>query len=553
MTDTNIIRQFGKAYIERGFSIIPLRKNKRPYVKWEDYQTRRATAEELEGWISQYPDMQLGIVTGKLSGIVVVDTDDYKDGFLMDIELPKTTTVQTGSGGKHLYYRYPKDVEVRNAADALHKWDIRAEGGYVVAPPSFNEKGQYVFLGKTTMAELPQSIVELARQKNEAKKAKQHTPAVRDFGGTIFDQLAAYDCRMGLEMLSGNSCVNGEVYSFTNRSGGGYHIQINGNDANCWIDERGMIGSGTAGRNGRNASPTLGQWLQWYGHDNAQIAKIIKDVFGFKDMPLKFEKSKSKNSYTWGLDGIDEMISPLKKQTLTILCADENAGKSTFSHFFARQNAKKYGHKVVLYSLESTVEELHQSIAFSYAEVTRIQERDESYLSNPRYCKKIEELQDEKDITIIGRTAGKMTDMAEIEATLARHGEVDLLILDNLTCIELSNGKYNENEAIKEIIMRLIDLSRKLDCPIVLVHHFRKRAYGKRSELYRGIHELSGSRVIKDLAHKVIQVARKRGEEVTSEIDRAEFYIREEKVRNRGGDNEFMVYFRHGEFQEMLY
>jgi hypothetical protein len=91
------------------------------------------------------------LLTGAASGIVVVDIDlprarESLDGVID--RLPKTLVGLTGGGGIHLVYR-SKDVELRNAAGrlpgirgALPGVDLRANGGYVVAPPSVHSSGQ---------------------------------------------------------------------------------------------------------------------------------------------------------------------------------------------------------------------------------------------------------------------------------------------------------------------------------------------------------------------------------------------------------------------------
>src|SRR5262245_20318279 len=59
----------------RGWSIFPVQpRSKVPAVKWECYQRRLATVDELEKWFTK-PGYNVGIVTGKLSGIFVVDAD----------------------------------------------------------------------------------------------------------------------------------------------------------------------------------------------------------------------------------------------------------------------------------------------------------------------------------------------------------------------------------------------------------------------------------------------------------------------------------------------
>src|SRR5262249_40514139 len=50
-------------------------RGKRPLVKWELYQHRRPTTAEVHGWFTRWPDANVGIVTGALSGLVVIDLD----------------------------------------------------------------------------------------------------------------------------------------------------------------------------------------------------------------------------------------------------------------------------------------------------------------------------------------------------------------------------------------------------------------------------------------------------------------------------------------------
>ena len=47
-------------------------------VSWIEYQSRRPTEEEIYRWWQQYPNANIGIVTGEVSGIVVIDLDPDK-------------------------------------------------------------------------------------------------------------------------------------------------------------------------------------------------------------------------------------------------------------------------------------------------------------------------------------------------------------------------------------------------------------------------------------------------------------------------------------------
>ena len=64
------------ACLARGWSVIPVKAfAKRPIVRWEAFQNRLPTREEVEGWFRRWPDANLGIVTGAISGLVVLDVD----------------------------------------------------------------------------------------------------------------------------------------------------------------------------------------------------------------------------------------------------------------------------------------------------------------------------------------------------------------------------------------------------------------------------------------------------------------------------------------------
>lgn len=133
-------------YAVRGYSVMPLKSDKRPALtSWKKYQTAPADESQIETWWSNTPDALIGIVTGKVSGITVIDIDSYKEGGTKVDAFPPTYTVKTGNGGYHLYYKYVEGLTI--SANAYAKYpgvDIRSDGGYIVAPPSvtnYNGKG----------------------------------------------------------------------------------------------------------------------------------------------------------------------------------------------------------------------------------------------------------------------------------------------------------------------------------------------------------------------------------------------------------------------------
>jgi hypothetical protein len=130
-------------YRRKGFSVIPCDpKSKNPLIEtWKPYQSRLPTEAEIDEWWSGYPAAAIGVVTGEISNLVVVDVDDAEPGTAKNAQERFGETpwrAKTPGGGVHLGYVHP-GVRVANACRLSgfdFDMDIRGDGGYVLVPPS---------------------------------------------------------------------------------------------------------------------------------------------------------------------------------------------------------------------------------------------------------------------------------------------------------------------------------------------------------------------------------------------------------------------------------
>lgn len=158
------ILKASEKYLSMGYSIIPVGRDKKPLIEWKKYQKERPSIEEIEKWFVRYPDANIGIITGKISNLAVVDIE--KGGNVSG--LPMTRTVKTGGGGWHYYYRFREGIE--NRVRIKDRTDIRGEGGYVVAPPSIHGKtGEKYFWSNEDeeLADFPQASLEKSLRREE--------------------------------------------------------------------------------------------------------------------------------------------------------------------------------------------------------------------------------------------------------------------------------------------------------------------------------------------------------------------------------------------------
>jgi hypothetical protein len=126
----------------------------------------------MEHW-NRVPDANLGIATGTKSGIWVLDIDPQHGGneSLAGVvaqygELSSTVSVHTPSGGLHLWWKWPSDIEIRNTAGRVGTGiDVRGQSGYVIAPPSRLSDGRsYRWVqGPTEILSAPDWLVQLTQ------------------------------------------------------------------------------------------------------------------------------------------------------------------------------------------------------------------------------------------------------------------------------------------------------------------------------------------------------------------------------------------------------
>jgi hypothetical protein len=144
----------------------------------------RATSDPatIRRWWDGWPDANTGILTGRRSGVVVLDVDPRNGGddALAELErdhgpLPRTVSVVTGGGGQHYYFRAPSIfVAGRRIAQGL---DLQAENNLLVAPPSRHASGRrYEWDNppdETPLAEMPEWLLKRAMPRRSRRSRRR--------------------------------------------------------------------------------------------------------------------------------------------------------------------------------------------------------------------------------------------------------------------------------------------------------------------------------------------------------------------------------------------
>jgi len=148
--------------LRQGFPLFPVdRSTKKPLVRWRPYQDQPPTEGDAKEWWSKWPNANIGMATGHLSGFVVIDCDSEESTTRFIENYPEakdTLQVQTGRG-RHYYFEFEEFI--RNDAGRIFGKgiDIRGEGGFVILPPSVHSNGKiYEWLNDSDPLPLPPSL-----------------------------------------------------------------------------------------------------------------------------------------------------------------------------------------------------------------------------------------------------------------------------------------------------------------------------------------------------------------------------------------------------------
>ena len=140
-TTTEKTLEVALEYAKRGLSIIPIKKNaKKPTLRsWECFQQNAAPERKIRDWFTA-GGKGIGIILGAVSGGLIVrdfdEMDEYEKWKQKKPELAELLPTVVTSQGMHVYCR-SDSVKTRY----LDGGELRADGAYVVAPPSIHRTG----------------------------------------------------------------------------------------------------------------------------------------------------------------------------------------------------------------------------------------------------------------------------------------------------------------------------------------------------------------------------------------------------------------------------
>lgn len=184
-------------HAKRGCKIIPIRADDKRPLTPNGYKDATDDIQQIKSWWKSYPKANIGIATGQLSNLFVLDVDKRpnKDGMIAFEKMQKllgdfdTYMTATPSGGLHCYFKYP-DGGIRCSIGVFEGVDVRGDGGYVLARGSEIGKKLYRSLSKSDVREAPALLFSLLKYGEKA------LPPLSLSEGNRNSEIFQYGCRM---------------------------------------------------------------------------------------------------------------------------------------------------------------------------------------------------------------------------------------------------------------------------------------------------------------------------------------------------------------------
>ncbi len=432
---TNRCKKVALRLRDRGVSVIPVGRDKRPCIAWKEFSERLPTRKEIIKWWTQFPDANLAIVTGKISNLTVVDVEQggVIDGY------PETLTVQTGGGGYHLYYRYtPK---FKNAVRIRDLTDIRNDVGYVIAPPSIHKSGKkYSYLSKKKIANFPEHL--FFRQFVEQKK-NDWPELLKGVGAGQRNEVAAKVCG---HILTHTPFTMWEYIAWPAVKDWNTHNKPP-------LDEEEL----------RLTFDSISGRVIFSQNDTE------REILSLKDLAARHEEEKKKELRSIVPTGFEILDSYLnggfKAGDMILIGARPSVGKSSFALSIA-YNAAKAGKNVLFFSIEMTALDLYEKLLAYETGLSAT-----SIINGTANKKKVregDEALSHLNLSIAELSRATSAEVVEITQKLLLEQKIDLIVVDYLQFLR-DKGNQNGSDSVRvgEISKNLKSLARATRVPVL--------------------------------------------------------------------------------------
>lgn len=170
------------------WSIFPIHYKTKIPITQHGFKDATNDIEQIKSWWTKYPNAGIGLPTGEINDVLVIDVDPRNGGgisfdrLIDEFEpLPPTVECLTGGGGNHYYLKYDERIN-KSTLKGYPGIDIQSDGKYVILPPSTHPNGKQYYWEEsskpvsTELGEPPLWFVGLFEHTQKVKRKHKPKP-----------------------------------------------------------------------------------------------------------------------------------------------------------------------------------------------------------------------------------------------------------------------------------------------------------------------------------------------------------------------------------------
>jgi putative DNA primase/helicase len=400
-------------------------------------------ADTIRGWWSRFPDANIALPTGSVSGLFVLDVDPRHGGAesLAALEsrfgpFPATLESQTGGGGRHFFFALAEGQVIRNSAGKLGPGlDVRGEGGYVVLPPSIHPEMQkpYAWACKAKPVQAPAWLTETLSARASVSGSHSDAPVPAGQRNDTLARIAGAMRRRGCTQPTIEAALLAENARRCRPPLSDTEVRAISHSVSRYTPE-----TPTAAENRRP--------------ETAAVLRCFRDI--------------APEAVRW----LWPKRIPLGK--LTLLVGDPGLGKSlvtihlascvTSGSAFPDGEKCEAGEVIFLSAEDDPADTIRPRLDAAGANVSR------SHILEAVRVTLADGAQTEKAFNL-------ETDLAALEAALRHHPDVRLIVIDPISAY-LGGVDSHSNAEVRGILAPLASLAARHGVAVVAVTHLRKSA-----------------------------------------------------------------------------
>lgn len=449
-----------KIFYDKGWNIIPVNFwgdcKATAIDNWNEYNsTKKNTMEELEKWCKDYKLHNIAVVTGRMSGLTVLDIDVKNGGNNDFVKHIKTPTVRTGGGGWHYYFKY---ADIGDKINFLPGYDIKSNG-YVVAPPSVHKSGKYyewIEGPETPLADFPSFLLDLTKvSKYNPVDKVNYSIEISEGGRDVY----------------ATKILGGFIHTYKNDYATAWQMALTWNERFCRppLEES-----------------QLRKIFESISKREMQRTNAIGDFPTFDDVSEHIEYERIPT----GFKILDEKLGGgLVKSHSYLIASVEKAGKSSYLRKLTYQIASR-GHKVAVIDTEQTDSDAlrHFAVIESGKNITDVKPEDMKMVKQ-KISKNIVYMTRNNSESLLADDSGHLIVDKCIDALerAIREKNAEVCIFDNVTpfATEGSNSTHMDRS---KMMNALVVLAKRKNVVVVVVGHINSTS--KDADLNRKSSEL---------------------------------------------------------------